>query len=302
MPFIFLLGFLLAPAMKVSMPHYLSSLTTKAHHLCLQHLSLSDKVREAQAALLCGENIQDENLKNLLTRTSLIHLFVVSGSHLLILESLLLFCRAPLLLRLLFFAFYTLMCSLQAPLLRAFLALLLRVGTRWRDRHWPNDLLILMAGVLCLLLCPEWASSRSLVMSWLAALALCFASLAHKNNPDGSPLGKFLLPSFTVYLLMLPTLWGFGNLHPLGILFNVLLAPLVVFLLMPLAFLSALCSGADPWLLKSLNFFAWLSLHFSEPVQIEKTTLLEMSLLWIFIFSLHGVFHFWRLSLARRRS
>jgi competence protein ComEC len=275
----------------------ISKFSQKIHNSCLQSLPSSSQHPEAHAALLCGENVTVAETKEVLVRSSLIHLFVVSGSHLLLLEDIFELLRIPWALG--FFAelFYAFSCAWQAPIVRAFLGQLCRKFLRPAKSGWPTDMVLLATGLFTLCLFPSWVSSRSLQMSWLAALA--FACRPPRRNT--SWLSQLLWPCVLVHLFMLPALWGFGNLHPLSILLNIFLAPLVSFYLLPLSFLNCFIPSLSLFFDRSFEFFLWLCRQFSEPVQIAATAPLSARTLWLLILSLHFFIFLIRLQRARKR-
>jgi hypothetical protein len=69
----------------------------------------------------------------------------------------------------------------------------------------------------------------------MAALVICFMSELWGEERKTLP-GLFATQS-TIYFFMAFCLWGFSNLHPLGILLNLLLGPLIGVVIFPLALL-----------------------------------------------------------------
>lgn len=267
------------------------------HQRCIETLPKSTQNPQAYAALICGRNITDENLKSNLIKSSLIHLFVVSGSHLLLIDEVLLFLRIPFFLRFLLLGLYGLACHWQAPVVRAWIGITLKyIHSRFR-LHLASDIYVFYFGLCSLMLFPEWISSRSLIMSWLAALALSVSGLWRLKNP----IHRLMLQSLLIYIFMMPTLWGFGNLHPLSLVFNIILAPLVTFLLLPLAVISSVWPVAVKSFDSICQLFLWLSAQGSEPVVIEKSSAIAVPYLWLFLLGLHLGIHFLRIHIKRRR-
>lgn len=294
MPFIIFLALTLSSSRSEYLLEKASSFSRNFQIKCLSVLPDSS-ARFAQASLLCGENVTKTSFKKALLHTSLIHLFVVSGSHLIFLEQILCLLRLPLWIRILVWLFYSLMCGWQPPLVRALISILVRCAEKTRGAYWPADLQTLWAGLTTLLLFPPWMQSRSLLMSWNASLALNARGLLPEMN---SPRRLFWL-GLLIYFLMLPLLWGFGNLHPLSILFNLCLAPLVSFWLLPLAFLSVFFPPLQALLISSCDFFLSLMQRFSDPVEIVTASTRPLYELWALVLFLHFIFHWIRLSQRR---
>lgn len=290
MPFIIFLALTLSSLPSDILLEKASNLSRGLQLKCLSMLPESS-ARFAQASLLCGENVTDANFKSALIETSLIHLFVVSGSHLVLLEQMLCLLRLPFLVRIFLWLLYSLVCGWQPPLVRAVVSTLLQMIEKKRGSFWPSDLHTLWSGFLTLLLFPSWLNSRSLLMSWNASLALNSGGLLPKMNS----VRRILWISVFIYLLMLPLLWGFGNLHPLSILFNLLLTPLVSFWLLPLALLSVFISPLRPLFISSCDLFLHLMQKFSDPIEISLALARPIFELWALILFLHFVFHLIRL-------
>ena len=192
---------------------------------------------------------------------------------------------------------YGLACGWQAPIVRAWLGLCSRMISKKWYLFLPADYFVFVVGMICLMLFPDWISSRSLIMSWLAAMALAICSLLRIRNVPT----RLLAQSTVIYLMMMPALWGFGNLHPLSIVFNIVLAPLVSFVLLPLALISSVITSWVPAFDKICDIFFWISTQGTEPIELVKTKPLDISTLWIFIFTSHICIHFLRVYLLRNK-
>lgn len=203
------------------------------HNICLQSLPTTVEKLGSLEALVCGKNMHDPELKELLSQSSLIHIFIVSGSHFLFLYKIL--ARVPILRRFPLFplSLYALATLCQAPALRALVFLALVELARRKKFFTPSVLLVLLSGVFCLCLFPQWLASRSLLMSLLAALVMALMSDYFGKNRETLP--ALFATQGLLYVVMGFCLWGFSSLHPLGILFNLTLGPLIGGLLFPLA-------------------------------------------------------------------
>ncbi|MFM6927537.1 MAG: ComEC/Rec2 family competence protein [Bdellovibrio sp.] len=245
------------------------------------------------ASLICGEKLTDETLKENLVKTSLIHIFVISGSHLILLDELLSILKIPVLLRFLLLSFYSLIVGWQPPAVRALIALGTRMGLRKMRWHFPPDLLTLIAGLTTLALFREWWQSNSLLMSWCAALALCWVPILRIKNR----MAALLLSQLAIYLFMIAPLWGFGSLHPLNLLFNIFLGPLVSFLLLPLAAISMVVPTLSFLFDSSYGLFSSLIAVMAEPIALKTSTPPSLGLLWCWILAWQVFFHGLRLRL-----
>lgn len=268
-----------------------SDLADEFHKKCLQIIPTKTEHHNTLASLVCGEKITDESLKQNLQKTSLLHIFIVSGSHLILFDELLSILKIPLFLRFLFLSFYSLCVGWQPPAVRALIGFIAKEVLRRKKIFFPSDFSVLITGFLTLFLFQAWWSSTSLVMSWCAALALSFTNILRIKNP----WMQALYSQFSVFLFMTAPLWGLGSLHPLSLVYNLFLAPLVSYVLLPLSFLAVLFS---PFLFifeKVIYLFTNALSTLSEPVELTKNTTLKIHLLWMWVFSWHILFHFLRL-------
>ena len=151
--------------------------------------------------------------------------------------------------------------------------------------------MILISGLSLLILFPDWWSSLSLVMSWCAALALGLTPLFKIKNK----VAAFIVTNSIIFLFMLLPLWGVGALHPLSIVYNIMLAPVVSFILLPLAFLSVLIHPLLSVFDFTLSHFQTSLKIFSEPVFASSTHSLPIQYLWMWIFACHLFFHVLRI-------
>ncbi|KHD87695.1 MAG: competence protein [Bdellovibrio sp. ArHS] len=270
-----------------------SIFSQKIQTKCSQHLPKESHHVEALNSLVCGEKITDKNLRENLQKTSLIHIFVVSGSHLLLLDELLGILRIPFYVRFFFMSFYSILIGWQAPAVRALLGLGLRRVFKHSRLFFPRDLSVLLTGAAALILFPAWWSSWSFLMSWCAALAL--------TTPDvlriKSSWTRGFLTQFSIFFLMCAPLWGIGSLHPLSIVYNLFLAPAISYILLPLSFLTVLCPDLVPAFDFVMELFAKSLPVLSEPISLTVRPPPTIPLLWGWLLFWHLCFHFLRLHL-----
>jgi predicted membrane metal-binding protein len=174
-------------------------------------------------ALICGTSLSAGREKQIFVDTGLIHLMVVSGSHLVFIELLLFFL--PPRIRLTILAAYCYLTGFQAPVVRAFLRRL--ISPKLKAWSALTGLQIEAAAVmLALALYPQWLWSRSFLMSWMCGLALA----APKIFPR--------FPNFDLavkaYIFLLP----FCAASPVSVAWNTLLAPFVGLILFPASILG----------------------------------------------------------------
>lgn len=212
--------------------------------ICVDHSPQFSVHIESLNALVCGSSVKNSLIKELFINTELYHLLIVSGSHL---QTLLWVFRNSTnrtfsILTLLKWALliaYSLITGLGAPILRALVAESLRSTSfvfRW---HWSSWKVQTVSGFLLLAMNPEYFSSLSFFLSWLASLGFL---IPFPKNQSG--ILKHFLLCFAISMLMLVP---FSYQGPLGFLMNFLLGGFLSLLLFPLAIIIKIIfiSGAD---------------------------------------------------------
>lgn len=240
------------------------------------------------ASLVCGEKVTNTQSQKILQTTGLIHIFVVSGGHLIVVAEILNALRCPPLPRLIFLSFFTLFTGFQIPCLRSLLQLFLSEWTRAQGIYLRIDQKVLLCGVLILLLFPHFTQSLSLQLSWGAALAL---SLAHQIFKKNNFIIKALTAGLLVYGIMFPLLSPLAGLSPVTILWNLAMGPLMTFALFPLCALATVNIYALQ-ILELCMPLVWTVLDWAHD-QTPSVTPLNWNLYygWAWIFICHGCFH-----------
>lgn len=180
------------------------------------------------AALVCGVNLSGGEVKQLFVDAGLIHILVVSGAHLVTLERM--SRRAPAAFTNFLLAAYCWLTGFGAPVVRAGVTRLLRPFTRARGLGPVQTELVTSAVII---MCyPPWAWSRSFLMSWLCVLAL------------KAPVPRTRVPALIDGLRCYVFLYPFCLSHPLTVIWNCLVAPLIGGGLFPLAAVAFVWPGA----------------------------------------------------------
>lgn len=249
-------------------------------------------------ALVCGENFEQLQNSQFYISTGLIHLFVVSGAHLLVMRALIQFFFSCFLFFLssktqkyltLFCLFlYTAVCEFNPPVTRSLFVLILSADFFETKLFWPQHAKIVMSGLLSLVFCSDWVSSISLQLSWLIALGGLFNS---KIFLKPSALLRLALQSLWIY----PTLLLFQNLSPFSLLTQLIFSNFLEFFLFPLALLVLL--------IPSLSYsFDEIVLGLRHILQLTEIPLMPSAISsdfksklifinWVLIFSLHLAIH-----------
>ena len=257
---------------------FLQSTSGFLHKMCLERVeTINLEVPEIYFALLCGERLPDGDLKKIFISLGIIHLMVISGSHLIFIEktwSLLPRFRFKNLLLTLFLLIYSMSAGLKPPVLRALFSLLLSKINREMKLFWSPYTRVFISGLLCLLFNNTWVSSLSLQLSWLASLGM--------SNHRISKLKS----CFLTFIFLLPIISQWGGLSPLSIILNWLITPLVSGLLLPLSFLTLLFPFLHPLPNELWQGFIHIS-QYLQPIMENYRSELNWSLnffeRWIYI-------------------
>ncbi|MCB0385152.1 MAG: ComEC/Rec2 family competence protein [Bdellovibrionales bacterium] len=246
-------------------------------------------------ALCCGASLPKNSPTFLVFRhLGLVHLLVVSGLHLLIIERVLYYVLQRrtggnrLAVSLLFT--FVAACKFAPPVTRAFTQKMLGIWGSRRGTYWSPSFRVSLSGVLLLCLFPQWHLSLSLQLSWTAALILCLN------------VGPFALAGL-LYLALLPFLFPLGIPHPMGLVFSSWAASLVLFPLLICAWLTWLFPSLRPWTDAGTNILLRLLEQISSlvPPPIEGFTQINPRWLWVYILALNIGIYLWDVERKRRQ-
>ena len=284
---------LISHTVRISVVQILIENLNSIHLSCIQSSPPNLESLSALHALVCGQSFSAASDKEILIASGLIHLFVVSGGHLTflkksfnsILEKL---CNEHIsasfvaqlaILGLLFF--YCAVCNFNAPVVRSFISLFFIFALSFLGLRWRLENLVLISGLSCLVLAPEWTASLSLQMNWIAALTVV---VIYKLFRLSSRLFKSSL--FYFQFLGAFNFLGFPSLLSIGVV--TVAAPLLANILFPLGLLVyAIPQMAVlfDFCIHTMDFVLnHLELHMIfRPSDSEKLVFIN----WVFIFSLH---------------
>lgn len=201
-----------------------SQISNWLHQSCLQ-LSPETNYENLYQAIVCGAPLKHPLHRSLFQQSGLIHIIVVSGSHLVFLSEILrnLHLRSKK-IHILLLGLYSLLCQLQAPVFRSYIFFLINTFNEYYRLHIPHFYQHIFTILLCLFFFPDWANSLSFQLSLCASIALSFSK-------------SHIVKCLWVFVCIFPLL-GFAGLSWLSILTNITISPLIGGLLFPL---SALC-------------------------------------------------------------
>ena len=272
----------------IGLPKKLAEVSQNLRSECSSHLSQT-QYHELNSALICGTNLQNLQTKNLFQFTGLIHLIVVSGSHLIFLQQIIAYFlsrilrrNASFLITALILLFFTLMTGLQPPCVRAFVQLLIGKFNQECKLFWRPWHSVFISGLICLSLFPEWLASLSLLMSWACAFALSIPTRSQSHFKQ----------HVVIYFILLPVLSSISIPHPFVILVNFIFAPIFGMIVFPMALISAVLpylNGVTDQLWRALLLCLEVVQKFTPPLGAFKILTVYQ---WGFLFILHLTLHF----------
>ncbi len=216
-------------------------------HTCFHLSPFESEESRLWEALVCGRSLKTlEFWSTSLKASGLIHIFVVSGSHFLVLRFLLEKLKLPHFFVTALLWLFNGFSGFSAPGTRA----CMQTTTHGLLRMQPHQNLF-VASLMCLALHPPWIESYSFWLSWLASLILF-------TSPQ-DPL-KIMTNSifFSVWCFLgfSISLWSW--------LLNIFIAPIIGWVLFPLALLALVpaCSSFFAVALQGLELLLrYLGLH-----------------------------------------
>lgn len=291
-----LFGLLLASFISAALklPDFSATIAYPFQKICLQLSPSSSELHNLYTATVCGVSPENSKMMWDFRNTGLYHLVVVSGAHLSFLATLIFLAPFPLKINkakkyvlILALVTYSLMSGLNPPVFRALLSYFYFQFQKKYQLGWSPFSVVAGSGLLCLVIFPAWWTSLSFLMSWLASLAILL---------PGRPIHKAVY----CYIFMLLPMSQFQWNHPLTILFNLLLAPILGFLVLPISIL--------PFVIPQLVFisdFVWRAILWfvsrSSEVVTTSAPLFPFTtwLIWILLFVFHIFLYQYNVRLRR---
>lgn len=271
---------------RFSVHEILAPVAKKAHLLCVQQLPADSTAIAELKALVCAENFSGLHESQYYITSGLIHLFVVSGAHILLIEKLLLkfyFHRISIFTILIIYGFA---CGLSAPIVRCLIAFSLSSYLKNKHIHWPPHFKLLIIGSLTLSFNYHWITSLSLQMSWIASFLVVLGTHFYKEN-------SILFKQSLFFITLLPSIVYFQIPSPIVIILNILLAPILEFILFPLGLLVLFFNFLNPFFESIIYLFKILLQHLELDYQIQiaepSSQLIYYN--WSLILILHALFH-----------
>ena len=291
---ILLIALLVLSLIRISAYELFSPVAEKAHFFCLRFLPPESRALAELKALVCAENFSTLNESQLYISSGLIHLFVVSGAHLLLIERLLRKSKLNSTTIFITLVLYTFACNLGAPVVRCLLAFGLNFFLVSKNIRWPTHFRLLIIGLATLCFNFNWINSISLQMSWLAAFLVLLGENFFKSRSAFFKQSLF-------FVTLLPTIMYFQIPGAGTILLNILFAPVLEFILFPLGIFTWFFGPAHRLFDLAIQVFksvlTYLELDFQ--IQLAEPSAKLTIGNWVLLFTLHLVFHLLHIQKAR---
>lgn len=269
----------------------ISDLVKSLHLQCLKFTPAS-LYHHTYSALVCGSNLRggefQQNLKNL----GIYHMMIISGSHLVFISMIIeLFFNLPIFAKenlkgfkaaaFTLIIIYSLATGFEAPVVRALLGMGLNSLQQRKKLFWSQNEVIFISVLVCLAFFAPWRNSYSLLLSFVASISL---NLCSRNGS--------LLKNIKIYFLILPFLLPLAAPGFFSILSNMVLSPIIGFVLFPLSFLSYVIPyfyfAVDPlW-----KYFLYICNLIGPEMQTWEKLVIAMPLMWVMalIMNFYGIF------------
>lgn len=283
---------------RISFFEFIKPVAEKTHLFCISRLPEKSAYLPELKALVCAQDFSTLDYSQIYITSGLIHLFVVSGAHLVLIETLLCKIPAPLklprIIQLIVLFTYGLACNLNAPITRSLLSIFLTELLRRKKSHWPWHIKIFTVGLLALIFNYQWITSLSLQMSWIAAFLV-------RLNSSQFSYRSLLFRQSLFFAALFPTLVFFQIPSATTILLNLFLGPALELILFPAGLLTFFFSFAYPLFDYLILCFRWILLQTEVDFHLQIESLPPQLVIWnwIIILSLHFIFHLQQLNLKR---
>ncbi len=304
---LFLTVFVLANAViRFSFLDFAQPLATWLHQSCINYSPQNMKAVKELNALVCGQDFQSLADSEIYIHSGLIHLFVVSGSHLVLIQRTLLKFEKKLqnslqhklklqtqLLTLLVHSalfVYIFICDLNPPIVRSYLFIVVLSFSKKYLLQINTQNALLIASLCGLILQPHWITSLSYQMSWIAGITLIYIDEIYNQS-------HLLMKNFLFYLHFYLTMLFLGLPQVVTVLISTTISPLLEYILFPLAFLVYIVSDLGPLFDVLITVLKFVLNQFElKPFFRDFNSYLVISLNWLLIFALHFFIHLMKIT------
>jgi hypothetical protein len=249
------------------LPNLLMKVSKPFHGLCVaaaHHTSMA----ALNDAVVCGSRLthSEMNVINEFKQAGVIHLLIVSGAHLFLIEWWIQkifgkktnswwICTILIV--------YSTVALFNPPIVRALLSWCLRQLNRAQSLKWTRVQIVTLSAFATLGFCADERAISSLLISWAAALSIASMPVRHLSLKESmkslsslaTNLWHRLSLQLKLYIALLIPLLPYSAPHPLTILIQLAIYPILIVVIFPFSLLTVLFSPLD-----ALNKFLWESI------------------------------------------
>lgn len=239
------------------------------------------------AFILGNKNLIDDNIYNTYKLNGILHIFSISGMHISILASIILFIlnkikksENNIIIVILFLSFYLILTNYQASIVRSIIFfIILKFFKILKIKIETKDILLLSIAII-LFVYPKYIYNIGFLYSSIISYTLInYSSLFNKNY-----ILNTLFISFISFIISLPiTINNNYSINILSILINIIFVPLVSFILYPLSLITFVIPIFNNIFLIFINLTEFLSTIISN-ITLFNISIPKLNFISIFIY------------------
>jgi len=227
---------------KISEIKKTNNILYKIKNLITDRINSIDDTGYLNTFILGNKNYIDDDVYNKYQMNGVLHIFSISGMHVSILASIILFIlnkinknKYNILIVILFLFFYLILTNYQASITRSIVFYSLLNIFKIKKINIDTKDTLLLSISLILLVYPKFINN----IGFLYSSIISFSLIYYKNKFNKSYLTNILIISTISFLVSLPITASINyKINLLGIIINLFFVPLVSFILYPLSLLT----------------------------------------------------------------
>jgi len=227
---------------KISEIKKTNNILYKIKNLITDRINSIDDTGYLNTFILGNKNYIDDDVYNKYQMNGVLHIFSISGMHVSILASIILFIlnkinknKYNILIVILFLFFYLILTNYQASITRSIVFYSLLNIFKIKKINIDTKDTLLLSISLILLVYPKFINN----IGFLYSSIISFSLIYYKNKFNKSYLKNILIISTISFLVSLPITASINyKINLLGIIINLFFVPLVSFILYPLSLLT----------------------------------------------------------------
>ena len=241
-------------------------------------------------ALIIGENKIDDETMNSYRNNGISHLFAISGTHITLLTTIVLFIlnklfknkEVSLFIIFIFLIFYIFLTGYSISVLRSSLLFIIININKILNIKIKSVYILIIIFFILLIYNPFYIYNIGFLLSFIVSFFLMISSSTIKNIK--SSIKKSLYVSFISFLSSYPIIINnCFEINFLSPILNLFFAPLICFIIYPLCLICLIIKQLDIFLYKLISIFNYFSLTISK-LNFFKLSFSHMNIFFIFIF------------------